>query len=296
VALGSCSRGILLAVLFIGADYLPAGAQFRTTAEGVEVPVMVVHKRKPVTGLTAADFVVLEDGQPVNITDAAIDSRPLDVTLLLDVSESTALPWIRAHTGLLAAADGVGRLLRADDAFAVYRFSERLERIDLETPSALAPRGQTAIFDAILEVLLQRPQSSRRLVIVLTDGLDTASSVPLEITRTVVERSDAIIHIVALSGQAGHWYFGEIWSGRGVIREFFAELEALATGSGGRFFSVETPNEFLPALGELLEQERTRYYLRYAPATLSPGWHEISVSTTSREHQVSHRRGYWRPR
>ena len=289
----SFPRSFLIVALLVGSECLLAGTQFRTTAESVEVPVTVFHKRKPVAGLLAADFRVLEDGRPVKITDASVDSRPLDATLLLDVSESTALSWIRAQAGLAAAAVGVQRFLRADDTFALYQFSERLERITQQSAPPGVPRGQTALFDAILEALLQRPSSPRRIIIVLTDGLDTASTVPLGITRTVAERSDAVVHVVALSLQTGNWYFTP-WTHDGGFREFSRELQELATGTGGRFFTVDTPEEFLPALKELLEQARTRYYLRFTPATSSPGWHTLTVSTGVREHQVTHRRGYWR--
>ena len=292
----SLPRSFLVIALLVGGECLLAGTQFRTTAESVEIPVTVFHKRKPVTGLLAADFRVLEDGRPVKITDASVDSRPLDVTLLLDVSESTALPWIRAHAGLVSAVGGVQRLLRADDTFAMYQFAERLERVAHEDGSSVVPRGQTALFDAILHALLERPSARRRIIIVLTDGLDTASTVALEITRTVAERSDAVVHVVALSLQTAGWYFHTLSfvHGGGGFYEFSTELRELATGTGGRFFTVDTPEEFLPALKELLEQARTRYYLRFTPATSTPGWHTLTVSTTMREHQVTHRRGYWR--
>jgi VWFA-related protein len=257
----------------------------------------VSHKRKPVAGLTTADFRVLEDGQPVKITDASVDSRPLDVTVLLDVSESTALPWIRAHAGLVSAAGGVQRLLRGDDTLSMYRFSESLQRVTPESDTNVVhPRGQTALFDALLAALLHRPTSPRRVIIVLTDGLDTASTVPFEITRTVAERSDAALHVVALSLQTANWYFHAFAPvhGRGDFREFSRELQELATGTGGQFFTVDAPEEFLPALAEVLEQARSRYYLRFTPAKLTPGWHTLTVSTRTRDHQVTHRRGYWR--
>jgi hypothetical protein len=75
--------------------------------------------------------------QQVKITDASVDSRPLDVTLLLDVSESTALPWIKAHAGLVAAAGGVQRPLRPDDTFTMSRFSEKLEWVSPDASPAV---------------------------------------------------------------------------------------------------------------------------------------------------------------
>ena len=291
------SRAIVAVIAaLLTSEAVHAGIQFRTTAEAVEVPVVVVHKRRPVIDLTAADFTVLENGQQVQITDVSIDRRPLDVTLLLDGSQSTGLPWIQARQGLLAAAEGIGRLLRPDDTVRSYRFAERLERLGPELPSPIVARGQTALFDAILQASLQTAGATRRLLIVLTDGLDTASSVPVEITRSVTARSEAVVHVAVLSLQTGHWYFAWQRFGTSAIDEFFADLRGIAAGTGGRFFDVDTPNGFLPAVAELLEQERARYVVRYTPTTRSPGWHTLNVSTTNREHQVRHRPGYWRPR
>ena len=289
--------GVLLAALLTGeALHAALGLQFRTTAESVEVPVVVLHKRQPVPNLTAADFTVLEDGQRVQVTDVSTDGRPLDITLLQDVSESTALPWIQSQSGLLAAAEGVGRLLHPDDTVRFYRFAERVERVGRGSPSPIIAGGQTAIFDAILQTLLQKTGSSRRLLIVLTDGLDTASSVPVEITRSVAARSEAVVHVVVLSLQQGHWYFGRFGAGWSSADGFFADLRGVAVESGGRFFDVDTPNGFLPAVAELLEQERTRYVVRYTPTALSLGWRKLTVSTTNRQHQIRHRPGYWRSR
>lgn len=295
--LGNRVMPVLLAAFLTGeALHAGIGLQFRTTAEMVEVPVVVLHRRQPVTNLTASDFTVLEDGKPVQITDVSIDRRPLEIALLQDVSVSTALPWIQAQSGLLAAAEGVSRLLRPDDSVRFYRFAEGIERVGTSSVSPVVPAGQTALFDAILQALLQKAESSRRLLIVLTDGLDTASSVPVEITRSVAARTETVVHVVVLSQQQGHWYFGEFGAGLRTIDEYFADLASVAVGSGGRLFDVDRPDRFLTAIAELLEQERTRYIVRYTPTTLSPGWHKLTVSTTNRQHQIRHRPGYWRPR
>ena len=290
----SCSRALLIAALAFAGERLLFGApQFRSRTESVEVPVTVLHKKKPVAGLGAADFQLLEDGQPVKITDASVDSRPLDVTLLIDASESTSLSRIKADAGVGAAASSVRRLLRPDDTFVAYRFAEKAERVRPDEPPVVG-RGQTAIFDSILETLIEKPRSPRSITIVLTDGLDTASLVPRGITRAVTDRSDAVIHVVVLSRQTAYWNFGYWITGQGFA-QFSADLRDLATRTGGSFLVVDKEAKFLPTLTDLLDQARTRYYLRYTPPTSTPGWHTIEVSTPLKDHHVTHRRGYWRP-
>ena len=291
----SCIPGLLAAALLLsGTTLLPVGLQFRTGTEAVEIPVTVLQKNRPVVGLTAADFRILEDGHPVKITDASIDARPLDVTLLVDTSESAELSWVKADAGFASAAAGVQRLLRPDDSLTIYRFAETWERVTADAPPVV-PGGQTAIFDTILSTLVEKPRSARSITIALTDGLDTASTVPRGITRAVADRSDAVIHVVALSLQTQYSNFGFWFSGQG-FSQFSADLRDLATRTGGRFLVVDKQDAFLPTLSGLLDQARSRYHLRYTPPNSIPGWHEVEVSTRSKDHEVTHKRGYWRER
>ena len=291
----SCIPGFVTAALLLcGTTLLSVGSQFRTGTEAVEIPVTVLRKNRPVADLTAADFRILEDGQPVKITDASVDSRPLDVTLLVDTSESAELSWVKADGGIATAAVGVQRLLRPDDSLTIYRFAETWERVAADAPP-VRPRGQTAIFDTILSTLLEKARSARSITIALTDGLDTASTVPRGITRAVADRSDAVIHVIALSLQTHYSNFGFWTTGQG-FSQFSADLRDLATRTGGRFLVVDKQDAFLPTLGGLLDQARTRYYLRYTPPNSTPGWHDLEVSTNSKDHEVTHKRGYWRER
>ena len=291
----SCiARLVTAALLLCGTTVLSVSNQFRTATEAVEIPVTVLHKNRPVAGLTAADFRILEDGQPVKITDASIDSRPLDVTLLVDTSESAELSWAKADAGIDVAAVSIQRLLRPDDTLTIYRFAETWEQVTADAPP-VAPSGQTAIFDTILSTLLEKPRSARSITVALTDGLDTASTVPRGITRAVADRSDAVIHVVVLSLQTQYSNSGFWFTGQGFSQSS-ADLRDLATRTGGRFLVVDKQDAFLPTLGGLLDQARTRYYLRYTPPNSIPGWHELDVSTHSTDHKVTHKRGYWRER
>ena len=61
---------------------------FRAGADVVSVEASVRRERRPVIGLTAADFELLDNGVPQEITDVNYEKLPIDVTVLLDVSAS----------------------------------------------------------------------------------------------------------------------------------------------------------------------------------------------------------------
>lgn len=61
---------------------------FHSTVDLIRVDVQVLHGDKPVSGLKAEDFVVLDEGEPQPIVEFGSEQQDLDLFLLLDVSSS----------------------------------------------------------------------------------------------------------------------------------------------------------------------------------------------------------------
>ncbi|MGZ6972040.1 MAG: VWA domain-containing protein, partial [Thermoanaerobaculia bacterium] len=154
----------------------------------VLVPFIVTDlKGLPVRDLRAKDVTLLVDGLPVK-TDlfAHSDDAPVSFTILLDGSGSMALAG--KFEGARAAVRAlVDQKVRGDD-FALFVFSEGAVREDvpftedaervLAAVNAVKPFGRTACFDALAKMpdksLLGKNGS--RAIILLTDGIDNASS------------------------------------------------------------------------------------------------------------------------
>ena len=84
---------IAIALVFSGLAVTAAYAQdpapvFRAGADVVSVEASVRQNRRPVVGLTASDFELLDNGVAQQITDVSYEKLPIDVTVLLDVSAS----------------------------------------------------------------------------------------------------------------------------------------------------------------------------------------------------------------
>ena len=127
---------------------------FRAGADAVTVDASVQRDRRPVIGLKAADFELLDNGVPQQITEVAYEKLPIDVTLLLDVSASVTgdvLDELRRALRQVRTDLGPGDRLR------LLTFNMRVRRlVDFTQPAAdidgalasLRGAGSSAVFDA----------------------------------------------------------------------------------------------------------------------------------------------------
>ena len=68
----------------------PQAPPFRAGVEVVELDVSVTRGGKPVTGLTARDFALTDNGVAQEVQSVTLDRLPLSVTLVLDTSRSVS--------------------------------------------------------------------------------------------------------------------------------------------------------------------------------------------------------------
>ena len=82
-------RALVIGVALLVAVQAGQVPTFRSTTSAVSVDVSVRDRgRKPLTGLTAADFTVLDNGVKQTVTEVSYGVRPIDITVGLDVSGS----------------------------------------------------------------------------------------------------------------------------------------------------------------------------------------------------------------
>ena len=169
-------------------------------------------------------------------TRALAAEPPVRIAILIDTSKSMAdrLPTVRDATSEFV------RRLRMDDLAAIVGFDSQVEVAtpftgavpELEQAIArlsTTSRGRSSVFNttylAVTE--LQKATASdpammrRPIIILLTDGEDTASVIPVEKVREFAKRSKVIIYTIGMTARsrtAGQW------------------LEQLARGTGGAAF------------------------------------------------------------
>jgi hypothetical protein len=169
---------------------------FRSTTDVVTVPVFVTGDRDAVAGLSAADFVLTDNG--VRQAVEMIDSRavPVDVTVLVETSAALAdyaddlNKQVRRIAGMVRPADRLEVIGVGDYVTVLVPFGPPG---DVEGIEVMA-EGLTSINDALVAALVRDPDPDRRhLVVALTDSVDTMSTVDLRTVRDVARQSNATL-------------------------------------------------------------------------------------------------------
>ena len=292
-----------LAAIFAG----PQVQKFRSGVDVVRVDALVTEGNRIVTGLTAADFELRDNGAVQIIGGIALESMPLTLTFVLDTSGSVAGGRM-AH--LSAAVDLILKGLREQDRVGLVTFSHRVwQRLPLtsdlqlvrSTLAAASIAGGTSLNDAVYAGLaLSEAQESRSLVIVFSDGMDNSSWLERATVERAARRADAVVYSVAVAGSQA----AVIDVGQGGSVQFRPEylpgqtdfLEAIASATGGRVIKADQTVNLPNAFEEILQEFRTRYLITYSPSSDARGWHAIDVKVKGRRADVKARRGYERAR
>src|SRR5215467_14475310 len=149
----------------------------------VTVPVIVTDRYgRFVTGLTRKEFTVREEGSPQKIEDFSSTEAPFSVALLIDTSRSTQTKLDKIRK---AARTFIKQLL-PNDRIMVVSFDEQVRFVcdftsnhaELESAvHSLKSSYLTKLYDAIYLTINEKMSriQGRKAIVVLTDGVDTAS-------------------------------------------------------------------------------------------------------------------------
>ena len=259
------------------------GPVFRAGTEMVVAEVLVTANGQPVTDLMATDLALTDNGEMQRLEFVRAEDAPLDVVFVCDtsgsISEDTAAMLRNAVSAAFAS-------MRPEDHVALIRFDTRISRpvslyigVD-DTKNVVAAqttqRG-TALRDAVFSALAwSTPSSARRLIVLLTDGIDTASWLTTAQVLQAAKRSNATLYAVAPNVPADGF------------------LTSLATETGGRVLSSPAMKTVDAKVREVFSDMRHRYVLGFMPTTKVDGWHKLEVQVHRRGVDVRARPGYYR--
>ena len=261
----------------------PGQPTFRSRAAGVRVDVLVTRSGRPVTGLTPADFELLDNGVPQVLQSVDLEEAPVHVMLALDISAS--LSGSRLPTLIRASQTMVDQLLPSDRVTLVT-FQRRLQLLAHDSSDRVAVRdalgmmrsgGATSLRDATYAGLMLSTTSHQRLLLlVFTDGRDAGSWLNPGAVLEAAHVSNAVTYGVVLRDEDASLEF----------------LERVTEVTGGRIIRADR-NNLDSAFQTVLAEFRARYLLTYSPSDLAPGWHGIEVRVRRGGGDARARRGYF---
>ncbi len=232
------------------------------------------------TGLSRADFRVLDEGKPQPIVNFSAGEQPLDLILLFDVSGS-----MRAVVSAVAGAARQGlQELRPGDRVCVMAFNSRswelapftedLDAVAHTLQDTLTRQRfgggtliQKAVDDAALRLKAETRTERRRAVLIVTDNMGTRTRREDTVVRNFWE-ADAILSGLIIANPK-YQTVNTIATIMGPQRLLLqAGMKGIAQKTGGDAIKSDDPGQ---AFQEMMHRIRTRYSLYYALPQDKPG-------------------------
>jgi Ca-activated chloride channel family protein len=238
----------------------------------VRLPITVKEKNKFVGGLAENNFQVFENGKLQRIEGFQAPSQlPLDIAILMDTSDSVKLklPFEKD-----AAEDFVSTITtyrRKDHVlFATFDSDVELhqdftadEEPLITAIKAVKAGGYTKLYDAIYRVIEEKMANlqgteARRIIVMLSDGVDTASQRNLKDAIEMAQRYDITIFGISTKNFTG------ITSGM-VESPDDKDMRRLCEDTGGQLFLPSQKIELFKAFEQVARDLRQEYVVFYTP-------------------------------
>lgn len=239
------------------------------------------HARHPVSGLTAEQFRVLEDGQLKTISSVATQDDPVCIGFVVDKSGSMRGklgPIANALRSFLDASNPQNHsfvMTFNDDRSLAQDFTSNAALIEKAVATA-EPRGGTSLYDAIVassDYLAETGGCDRRALVIVSDGDDNESLHTLKSTISALQKDGNPI-LYPLAWLDTHRSFRS--RGQKVV-------EVLAASTGGvEFFAknLDDLRKIGPELADVIRHQYAVSYVASAPATAGTG--KIAVELNER--------------
>jgi Ca-activated chloride channel homolog len=301
-------------LLFLTGIFFPSNAGAQTPernsgkpAENIIVNVDLVNviftvsdrRGRLVTNLDKTDFRILENGIPQNITNFSRETDiPLSIGLLIDTSTSVR---DRFKFEQEAAMDFLIKALRpGKDRAMIISFDTGIDLVqdftdDLTKLSQgiheIRPGGGTKMLDAIYQACEEklRPETGRKVIIVISDGDDNLSLRTLAATMEIAQKADVTIFCISTNS-----------SGFMGVKAPQADkvMRKLAEETGGKAFFPFKAEDLSQSFLDIGIELRSQYSLAYRSSSASRdgSFRTIRLETSQKNLKIKSRRGYYAPR
>ncbi|HUP39319.1 MAG TPA: VWA domain-containing protein [Vicinamibacterales bacterium] len=262
---------------------------FKSSIEQVAVAALVRDSRgRLVKDLKATDFELFDDGQKRALTNVWSEPSPASVAILMDASGSMAAKLPRARETANALVAG---LQPGSDEVAFYTFDTSLKEVRPFSTTfsiddawgAAKAYGATSLWDAIADTAQRiSDRQRRRALVVITDGVDSASTMKPADVSAIASSLDVPVYILVIGFAIDE-----------SVREAPARgaLADLAAWTGGDSLAVNDTPGALAAAEQLLGELHHQYIVAFEPGT-TPGWHALVLRARKPGLFVRARSGY----
>ena len=225
--------------------------------------VTVTRGGERVLDLTVNDFAVFDRQLEQQLVTFERGDVPLVALLLVDASDSmrgdrlrAAVAGARAFISGMDPLDQAKLLLFSDRVLHTTPFTNFAEILETGLASVEA-RGDTALNDHLYLALRQLDErQGRRVVILLSDGVDVASVLHAREVLATARRSPALIYWIRLGSLDAHTSQTSAWRGAAEHWQEYRTLEHTVRESGGRILTLSDTGTIAGAFPQVLRELR----------------------------------------
>lgn len=270
-------------------------------AESVDVEVVEMYVRvndaqgRPLTGLQAQDFSIVDTGKSQQVLRAALQEKPpLLLGVAVDTAPNMAEELLQVKT---AAADFLRKVFKSDTRGFLVRFGRETTLIHDTTPNVGSlinevdrlsiSNGRTSMYDALAFALLQfEGAKGKKAVILMSDGSAMGSRYSADDIMALARRNDVAVYAIIIDNQ----YFGLDASDASLRRD----LSTLTEGTGGKAFYAGKNFNLHGVYREIEEHLGNQYHVAFTPvaARKSGEWRRLDLKVSKPDAKVISSGGY----
>jgi Ca-activated chloride channel homolog len=260
------------------------------------------HSGHTIEGLTATDFEVREDGRPVTFELHSASADPITVGIAVDTSGSmrnsmtAVIDYVAEFVkNSLARNDETFLMAFDDEPHLLQPLTSDLQHVR-SSLSAVAPSGETAVWDSIIYGLQQlRAVRGKRAFLVFTDGNDNASRTDLGAAIQIAHETAVPVYIVLTYNDETRVTADS--AGNKYLRPDTAtgSIEQLADATGGAVFRFPKRTDLPKLFSQVRDDTRGEYLLSYVSQSKKPvsEMRKVSIAVPSRHAVVRAITGYY---
>lgn len=300
--------------LFLALPAFPQDDVIKVDVDVVNVLFNVRTKKSGLVGnLTKDDFEVYEDGKKQDIKFFTRESNlPLTIGMLVDVSMSQEF---LIEQEKMSAIQFFQRVLRKQDLAFLMSFGPEAELLQdytnsikllragldglrpLGSPGAFSPTGSpvptagtprgTILYDAVFLAAAEqlKSQVGRKVIILITDGMDQGSRYTRDKAIEAAQKSDAIIYSIFHADYRRNGYY---------YRPNPGDLNRMSNETGGRMFEAGR-GDLNSIFKEIEDDVRSQYAIGFTPTNPNKdgSFRKLEIRTKNKELKVFARKGYY---
>ncbi len=244
----------------------------------VLIPVTVTDPmNRLVTGLEKNNFEIFDGGQKQEIRHFSSEDAPISLGVIFDVSGSMTDKIDKSREAVVEFF----KTANPQDEFFMITFNQRPELLESFTQSIediqnrlifTVPKGRTALLDAIYLGLnkMHQARHQKKALLIISDGGDNSSRYTENEIKDLVKEADVQIYAIGIFDMS---------PATPEERMGPALLSEVTDVTGGRTFTLSSPDELADVATKIGIELRNQYLLAYRPQTVTRDgkWRKVRV-------------------